>query len=67
MNIQQRYSAMTKNAARMMIAAITLAAAAGATSVSAMPSAAADVLAHPPVTGDCASCHPKPSSPKRAH
>lgn len=50
------------------MAAITLAAITGASAVSAMPSATTHVLAHPPVTGDCASCHPKPIiNPKRTH
>ncbi len=67
MNIQKRYRDTIKNAASALTAAIVLAAILGVPSVSAMPSATTDVLAHPPVTGDCASCHPKPSNPKRTH
>lgn len=67
MNIQKRYTATIKNAARAVTAAIALVAITGASSVSAMPSATTDVFAHPPVTGDCASCHPKPTNPKRTH
>ncbi len=67
MNIQKRYKTMIKHAASAVITAITLAVVVGVPSVSAMPSATADVFAHPPVTGDCISCHPKPTNPKRTH
>ncbi len=68
MNSQKRHKAIIKNTVGAVMAAITLAAITGASAVSAMPSATTHVLAHPPVTGDCASCHPKPiTNPKRTH
>ncbi len=68
MNIPMRYRTIIRHAASTVITAITLAIVVGVPSVSAMPSATAGVFAHPPVTGDCASCHPKPATnPKRSH
>ena len=67
MNTQKRYKTIIKNAAGAVLATIMLAAITAAPAVSAMPSATTHVLAHPPVSGDCASCHPKPTNPKRTH
>ncbi len=65
MNIQMRYRMIIKNAASAALPAIMLAFIIITPAASAMPSATAHVLAHPPVTGDCASCHPEQKKPKR--
>ncbi|HHH49139.1 MAG TPA: hypothetical protein ENK51_09670 [Gammaproteobacteria bacterium] len=65
MKMQKRDKRIIKNAAGTGVAAVILAAVITTPAVSAMPSATAHVLAHPPTTGDCTTCHPKPIKPKR--
>ncbi len=65
MDIQMRYKTIIKNAAKAALPAIMLACLISAPAVSAASFTTAKVLAHPPVTGDCASCHPEQKKPKR--
>ncbi len=80
MKMQKRDKRIIKNAAGTGVAAVILtaviltavittplAAAITTPAASAMPSATAHVLAHPPTTGDCTACHPKPTKPKRSN
>lgn len=63
MKIQARRNHRIKQAAQAGAAAIMLTAVALPTAF-AMPAAATHVLAHPPTSGDCTACHPKPAKPK---
>ncbi len=62
----KRNQGTSKHLARAGIAAALLTLGTATPAVSATPAATSHILAHPPVTGDCASCHPKPPvRPKR--